>query len=303
MRQLLKEEELGKVKERHQKQANRKSRTKRRARQKSRKPVPVFAQQPQPSEDVSAESDSSETAPVPEERVNFHEALPQTEAPKSVHDQEPDKEENDPCFSPVEVVDHNDRASPEQQGVIFHEASPQTEDYPQAEAARSVHDQEPDKEDNIPSVFPAEVTTQEDPLPFTTHVHEMVDSIAKSARNTPSRLKSSTKTPRFNPTNGFYHTPLPPPMQEDDIMGEISKIIEESCAPFPTESNIKPCYVPYVPKIREDVECIICMEYDAAVTFLPCRHRQCCVKCAKMQQQTFDECPTCRCRIDNMIYE
>ena len=299
MQQLLKEEELGKVKERHQKQANRKSRTKRRARQKSRKPAPVFTEhQPKPSESGEGESDCSET----EERVNFYEALPQTEdhqteAPRFVHDQEPDKEENDPCFSPVRVVEHEDRASPEQQGVNLHEAFPQTEDYPQAEAPRSVHDQEPERE-NVPSVFPAEVTSQED----TPHVHDMLDSIAKCARNTPSRVKSSRKTPRFNPTSGFYHTPLPPPLQDDDIMGEISKILEESCAPLPTASKIKPCYVPYVPKIREDVECIICMECDAAVTFLPCRHRQCCVKCAKMQQQAFDECPTCRCRIDNMLY-
>ena len=47
-------------------------------------------------------------------------------------------------------------------------------------------------------------------------------------------------------------------------------------------------------RLEDRIQCIICMEQDRAVMFLPCAHLTCCQGCSEQ----LSECPICRANIE-----
>ncbi|CAL1283416.1 unnamed protein product [Larinioides sclopetarius] len=52
---------------------------------------------------------------------------------------------------------------------------------------------------------------------------------------------------------------------------------------------------------NSDTNCIICVERECSILFLPCRHRCLCPECTNQFIEQSDRCPLCRAVIDELM--
>ena len=73
-------------------------------------------------------------------------------------------------------------------------------------------------------------------------------------------------------------------MQTDKLSSELNKLRLEEVS----KENIA---------IKKRIQCVVCLNKDRNIVFLPCNHCICCNDCANILQN--NKCPTCRGNIQD----